>query len=309
MTRTTDRRSSSGSGPELLVLGRRYRLREKVGEGAASEVYRADDQRLGRQVAIKLPHTQLTADRAFRRRFSAEARAAATLSHPNVVSVYDMGGAPQGGLFIAMEYVDGRTLADLLAERRRLDPSEALDIARQVCAGLQAAHDRGLIHRDVKPGNILIGRDGIVRLADFGIAKALDATSAMTQPGTVFGTASYLAPEQALGAAVGPATDVYAVGVILFEMLAGARPFSGESATGVAFQHVHAAPPRLSESVPDVHPMLEDIVRRCLEKDPADRYPSARALMGELDQALMTVTGAGAPAVLPPATAAAPVGP
>lgn len=265
------------------LLATRYRLLEKIGEGGAAEVFRAIDVRLDRTVAIKLLRPQFVVDQQSRARFVNEAKAAAGLSHPNIVDVYDFGDAPEGGMFIAMQYVEGENLKDLLQQRGRLNPAEAISIAQQVCHALSAAHDRGVIHRDVKPQNILLDRAGSVKLTDFGVAKALSGPQ-LTQSGMTFGTAAYLSPEQATGQPVGPPSDLYALGCVMYEMLAGQPPFSGDNPAIVAYKQVWEQPRPLHDMVPEVPPSLEGVVMRLLNKDPNKRYPSAGTLAAELER-------------------------
>lgn len=264
------------------LLAGRYRLLQKIGEGGAAEVFRARDERLHRIVAVKLLRAQYLSDEQFQLRFAAEARAAASLSHPNIVEVYDFGEAENGETFIAMQYVDGRNLKEVLQERGRLTPAEAVAVTKQLCLALRAAHNQGLIHRDVKPQNIMVDRGKRVRLADFGIAKAL-AAPAFTQAGVTFGTASYLSPEQASGRPVSPASDIYALGCVMYEMLSGAPPFVGDNPATVAYKQVWEQPRPLHDLAPEVPPSLEAVVMRCLNKEPQQRYPSAEKLAADLD--------------------------
>jgi serine/threonine-protein kinase len=277
------------------ILVNRYVLLDRVGAGAAAEVWRATDRRLGRTVAIKILRPQYVSDPEARTRFEREARAAAGLSHPNVVDVYDYGAADDT-VFIAMQYVDGEDLKRTIAARERLPGPDAARIALAVCQGLESAHAHGLIHRDIKPQNILIDRNGTVRITDFGVAKALSGPD-LTQTGMTYGTAAYLSPEQATGQPVGPASDVYALGVVLYEMLCGQPPFQGENAAAVAYQQVYQAPPPVRACAPDVPDALAAVVDRALEKNPALRYPTAAALAAALDTYL-----AGVPHLSPPGT-------
>src|SRR6476469_4543809 len=199
------------------LLAGRYSLLEKIGEGGAAEVFRARDQRLDRIVAIKILRSQYVHDQASRARFINEARSASGLTHPNIVDVYDFGEAPDGSMFIAMQFIEGQDLKEVLQKRGRMTAAETISIATQVCHALAAAHARGLIHRDVKPQNILIDRKGHARLSDFGIVKALSGPE-LTQTGMTFGTAAYLSPEQATGQPISPATDVYGLGCVMYEM-------------------------------------------------------------------------------------------
>jgi serine/threonine protein kinase len=280
--------SNSGSntqafGNEQRLLAGRYELLEKIGEGGAAEVFRARDERLGRIVAIKLLRPQYTMDPQSRNRFAIEARAAARLSHSNIVDVYDFGEAPDGAMFIAMQYIEGGNLKDVLRKRGRLSPGETITIAVQVCRALSMAHAEGLIHRDVKPQNIMVDRAGDVRLTDFGVVKALSGP-ALTQSGMTFGTAAYLSPEQATGATIGPASDLYALGCVMYELLAGTPPFSGDNPAVVAYKQVWEQPNPLHNLAPEVPPSLEAVIMRCLNKDPDGRYPSAAALAAELER-------------------------
>jgi serine/threonine-protein kinase len=243
------------------TLADRYLLLEKIGDGGTAEVFRARDERLGRLVALKLLRPQFVSDATWRKRFEAEARAAAGLSHPNIVDIYDVGEGPDGTLFIAMQYVEGPDLKSVLWKRGRLSPGEVIALSRQVCAALAVAHRSGLIHRDVKPQNILIDTEGNARLTDFGIVKTLAAPS-LTQSGMTFGTAAYLSPEQATGMQVGPASDIYALGCVMYEMLSGAPPFTGDNPTTIAYKQVWEQPRPLHELVPEVPPSLESVVMR-----------------------------------------------
>lgn len=265
---------------ENLLAGR-YRLIEKVGEGGAAEVFRARDQRLDRIVAIKILRRQFLHDPASRSRFINEARAAAGLAHPNIVDVYDFGETPDGSMFIAMQFVEGQDLKEILQRRGRMTAAETVSIITQVCAALQAAHARGFIHRDVKPQNILVDRKGHARLGDFGIVKALSGPE-LTQTGMTFGTAAYLSPEQATGEPIGPQSDVYALGCVMYEMLSGTPPFMGDNPAIVAYKQVWEQPRPLHSLAPEVPPSLENIVMRCLQKDPRSRYPNTEILAAEL---------------------------
>ena len=270
------------AGNEDLLAGR-YLLLEKVGEGGAAEVFRARDVRLDRIVAVKLLRRQYTFDQNSRQRFEVEARAAARLAHPNIVDVYDFGESEDGSMYLAMRFIEGRSLKELIARRGRLAPAEAISIARQACAALTAAHAQGLIHRDVKPQNMMVDGAGNVLLTDFGVVKALSGP-ALTQSGMTFGTAAYLSPEQATGEQVGPPSDLYALGCVMYEMLSGAPPFTGDNPAVVAYKQVWEQPRPLHEIAPEVPPSLESIVMRCLQKDPARRYPNAESLVSDLDR-------------------------
>ena len=268
--------------PANTVLVNRYKLLDKLGDGGAAVVYRAEDLRLGRIVAIKVLRPEFVGDAEQVTRFENEARAAAALTAPNIVDVYDYGN-DAGTLFIAMQYVDGEDLKSYIRTRGRLQPAEAARIAADVCSALAAAHERGLIHRDVKPQNILIDRRGQVRLSDFGIAKALaGAGQGLTQAGMTYGTAAYLSPEQATGAAIGPYSDIYALGLVLFEMLCGHEPFQADNAAAVAYKQVYEPLPALEECAPGTPPRLIAVVARATQKDPALRYAQAADMAADL---------------------------
>ncbi|MGQ0548051.1 MAG: protein kinase domain-containing protein, partial [Armatimonadota bacterium] len=252
------------------VITGRYEVLELIAEGGMSTVYRARQLSDGAIVALKILRDQYTADREFLERFAREAQAAETLSHPNVVRVLETGRDGQT-YFIAMEYVDG---IDLKVHLRRIGRLEAVDaerIARAICEALDYAHHQGIVHRDIKPQNILLASDGTVKVADFGIARAMAAVT-ITQTGTVLGSVQYMSPEQARGAGVGRASDVYALGVVLFEMLTGRLPFEGESPIAIALKHLHDILPRAREIEPSVPRRLEGIIQRATAKRSEDRY-------------------------------------
>ena len=273
---TTPMDTSDGA----LFAGR-YRIIRRLGQGGMARVFLAQDESLHREVAIKVLSDRHSDDPHFIERFQREARAAARLNHPNIVQVYDQS---QGGMsFIVQEYVEGETLKDLIRRESPLEPRRAISIALQILAALRVAHQQGVIHRDVKPQNILIAPDGKVKVADFGIASAGGDTE-MTEAGSIVGTAQYLAPEQARGLAVGPPADLYAVGIVLYEMLSGRVPFEGDTAVNVAMRHVQEAPEPLSERNPLVPAALESVVMRALAKDPRQRYQSADEMGIELDR-------------------------
>jgi serine/threonine protein kinase len=248
------------------VAGGRYSLERPLGHGGMASVFLARDTELDRLVAVKLLDERAASDEGLRGRFVREARLAARLSHPNVVSVFDA-GEDDGRPYIVMEHVEGETLADLLARRDRLPPEEARGLALQAAHGLAHAHAAGLIHRDVKPQNLLLREDGTLKIADFGIARAAEGTS-LTQAGTVLGTAAYLSPEQALGEDVTPATDVYSLGAVLYELLSGRPPLEVRSLDDLAKAKAIAP---LRELAPEVPKDLEDFVMRCLARNPAYR--------------------------------------
>ena len=259
------------------VAGGRYRLERRLGHGGMASVFLGRDSELDRPVAVKLLGENAAGDEALRKRFVREARLAARLSHPNVVSVFDA-GEDDGRPYIVMEHVEGETLAEALARRGRLPADEARGLALQACRGLAHAHAAGLVHRDIKPQNLLLRADGTLKIADFGIARAADGT-ALTQAGTVLGTAAYLAPEQALGEKVTPAADVYSLGAVLYELLTGRPPLELESLADLA----NRAPiPPVRELAPDVPRDLEDVVMRCLARNPAYRPATAAELEREL---------------------------
>ena len=272
--------------PANTVLANRYKLLDTLGAGGAAVVYRAEDLRLGRIVAVKVLRPEFVGNPEQAARFENEARAAAALTAPNVVDVYDY-GRDAGSLFIVMQYIDGDDLKHVIQTRGPLRPQEAARIAADVCTGLEAAHERGLIHRDVKPQNILIDRHGVVRITDFGVAKAL-AGPGLTQAGTTYGTAAYLSPEQATGGLISPATDVYAVGIVLYEMLCGQPPFDADNVAAVAYKQVYEPPPPVRDCAPDVPPPLAAIVARAMAKDPAARYATAADMAGDLQGYLLT---------------------
>ena len=267
---------------EAQVLGGRYRVVRHLARGGMAEVYVAEDQLLNRTVAVKVLFPELARDEAFVERFRREARAAASLNHHNIVSVYDF-GEDAGSWFIVMEYVEGRTLRDIIRADAPMDPGRATEMASEVAAALSAAHEQGIIHRDVKPANVLIAAGtGTVKVADFGIARAANTRQGLTMPGTVLGTATYLSPEQAQGAEVDYRTDVYSLGMVLYEMLAGQPPFRGDSPVAVAYQQLSQIAPPPSTLNPRVPPALDAIVGKAMAKDPAGRQASAEDLRAEL---------------------------
>ena len=264
---------------EEMIAGR-YRLERRLGLGGMSTVRLAFDTNLEREVAVKLLAEHLAEDDNFVSRFRREALAAARLVHPNIVQVFDFGlDDATGQHYIVMEYVEGRSCAEILREQKVLPVDEALDIVSQACRGLEHAHRHGVVHRDVKPGNLMRSDEGVVKLADFGIAKATEQSS-ITQVGSVLGTAAYLAPEQARGEEAGPQADQYALGVVTYQMLAGRLPYEATSLTELAFKQQRELPPQLHELNPEVPPALAHAVARSMALDVAARFPSALA-MGE----------------------------
>ncbi|MFL6138920.1 MAG: protein kinase domain-containing protein [Frankiaceae bacterium] len=268
MSEQTGRPSAGTAHPQ--VLGSRYRLDAPIAVGGMGEVWRAVDERLGRPVAVKVLKPELAGDPSFRDRFRAEGRHAALLSHPGIASVFDYGEAG-GSAYLVMELVDGEPLSHVIAREGRLPVVRTLDIVGQAALALQAAHDAGVVHRDVKPGNLLLRPDGVVKVTDFGIARAADAVP-LTQTGAVVGTAHYLSPEQASAEPVTPRSDIYSLAVVAYECLAGRRPFDGDNTFAVAAAHVQQAPPPLPDDVPGP---VRVLVEQALEKDPARRPGSA----------------------------------
>jgi hypothetical protein len=263
------------------VLADRYELEELVGTGGMSSVFRAHDALLDRKVALKVLHEQYAADADYVERFRREARAVAALSHPNIVTVIDR-GEHEGRQFIVFEYVDGENLKRLIERTGPLPVAQALELAIQVARGLSFAHQQGLVHRDVKPQNVLLNGDGRAKVTDFGIARSLDVKHGMTQTGTVLGTSDYIAPEQAQGQRVDEHTDVYALGVVLYELLTREVPFPGENFVAVAMRHINEPPPSVSDKRPDVPPRVDGAVRRAMQKDAAHRFPTMDAFCHEL---------------------------
>lgn len=260
-----------------------------------SSVYKAHDALLERDVAVKVLHDQYNADREFLERFEREARAVARLQHPNIVTVIDR-GADEECQYIVFEYVAGENLKELVVRRGRLSAREALEIAIQIARALSFAHEHGLVHRDVKPQNVLLNGDGATKVTDFGIARAIDVETGMTQTGTVLGSSSYIAPEQASGQPVDARTDVYSLGVVLYELLTGDVPFPGESFVAVALKHVHEPPPSLLDVRRDVPLRVVAAIDRALEKNPSDRFPTMDAFAAELEACLRELgddTGSG----------------
>ncbi|MBN2204138.1 MAG: Stk1 family PASTA domain-containing Ser/Thr kinase [Thermoleophilia bacterium] len=264
---------------EGQVVNERYRVLRKLGGGGMADVYLGEDLTLGRRVALKVLLQRFLGDAQFIERFRREAKAAAGLNHPGIVAIYDwgqVGGTP----YIVMEYVEGETLKDLIRRRGRLGGAEAVDLTLGLLAGVELAHRHGIIHRDIKAQNILIDRNGAAKITDFGIARAGD--SGMTEAGSILGTAQYLSPEQARGLPVDERSDLYSVGVVLYEMLTGRVPFSGDSAVNVAMQHVNELPEEPVTLVPGMPTSLNQIVLRALAKDPDHRYASAAEFAADL---------------------------
>ena len=268
---------------EPVVINARYELGRRIGRGGMAEVFVARDRLLDRPVAVKILFAEYAKDPLFVERFRREAMSAASLNHPNIVGVYDWGQVDTT-YYIAMEYVQGRTLADILQKHERLSVLQACDIALDIAAALSSAHTAGVAHRDIKPANVIVSATGHVKVADFGIARAIGAAveQGLTQTGAVMGTATYFSPEQAQGAQPDPRSDLYSLGVIMYEMLAGEPPFTGENAIAIAYKQVHDAPVPLRTKNPEVSPAFSAIVMKCLAKDRERRYPTALALADDL---------------------------
>ncbi|MGH9173562.1 MAG: protein kinase domain-containing protein, partial [Vicinamibacterales bacterium] len=263
------------------TLAGRYEIREAIGEGNFSVTYRATDRVLGRDVAVKVLREQYVQHAGFASRFENEARAAALISHPNVIQVFDY-GREDDATYIVMQFVPGATLKDYIRENAPLRIGESVDFTRQILEGLAAIHDAGIIHRDIKPQNVLMADHGQLKLTDFGIARLGTAATGLTESGTALGTAAYMAPEQASGQEIGHGADLYAVGVVLYEMLTGQLPFPGDNPVQVMYRHVNEMPPPPRSLNPDIPVTIEAFVMRALAKEPPDRYPSARAMRDAL---------------------------
>jgi eukaryotic-like serine/threonine-protein kinase len=280
------------------LLGGRYELDGIVGRGGMAEVFRARDIRLDRIVGVKTLRDDLARDQTFQARFRREAQSAASLNHPSIVAVYDTGEDMVGNLpvpYIVMEFVDGRTLRDLLRDDRRLLPERAAEITDGVLRALDYSHRNGIVHRDIKPGNVMLTRSGDVKVMDFGIARAVsDSQMTMTQTAQVIGTAQYLSPEQARGERVDARSDLYSTGCLLYELLTGRPPFTGDSPVAIAYQHVKEDPIPPSRVDPEVPPWADAIVLKAMQKDPADRYQSAGEMRNDIQRAL-----SGAPVAAP----------
>src|SRR5262245_50245603 len=285
---------------QARLLGGRYQVGELLGYGGMAEVHRGRDLRLGREVAIKMLRADLARDENFQLRFRREAQNSASLNHPAIVAVYDTGEerGPNGETlpFIVMEFGNGRTLKEVLASEGRLMPRRALEITADICAALEFSHRHGIIHRDVKPGNVMLTQTGQVKVMDFGIARALaSGASTMTQTSAVIGTAQYLSPEQARGEAVDARSDVYATGCVLYELLTGHPPFVGDNPVSVAYQHVREDPRPPSASNRDVTPDIDAVVLKALAKNPLNRYQSAGEMRADIMRA-----AAGRPVIATP---------
>jgi eukaryotic-like serine/threonine-protein kinase len=272
------------------LLGGRYELGDVLGYGGMAEVRRGRDVRLGRDVAVKALRSDLARDPSFQSRFRREAQSAASLNHPSIVAVYDTGEDVDDGVvspYIVMEYVEGRTLRQVLEAEGRLLPRRALEITAQICTALDQAHRAGIVHRDVKPGNVMLTPAGEVKVMDFGIARALTGAAAtMTQTAAVIGTAHYLSPEQARGEHVDARSDVYSAGCMLYELITGGPPFTGDTAVAVAYQHVREDPVPPSRIEPDIPAPVDAIVLKAMAKNPANRYQTAADMRADIERAL-----------------------
>jgi serine/threonine-protein kinase len=267
-----------------LIAGR-YELEELVGTGGMSSVYRAHDRLLERDVALKVLHQQYTADGDYVERFRREARSVAQLSHPNIVTVIDR-GEQDGRQFIVFEYVDGENLKALVERTGPLPARQAVELTLEIARALGFAHEHGLVHRDVKPQNVLLNGDGRAKVTDFGIARSLDVHGGLTQTGTVLGTSDYIAPEQARGSRVDAQSDIYSLGAVLYELLTAEVPFQGDNFVAVAMRHINEPAPSVRERRPDVSPRLDAAIRRAMAKDPRERFRSMDELCEELSAAI-----------------------
>lgn len=295
-----------------VIIDRRYRVLERVGSGGMAEVFCAEDMQLGRKVAVKVLHRRFAEDASFVERFRLEASSAAGLSHPNIVSIYDR-GSWDGTYYIAMEYLEGRTLKEIIEQEGPLAPERAVGYAEQILKAARFAHSRSIIHRDLKPQNVIVGPDDRARVTDFGIAKA--GSAEITETGSMMGTAQYVSPEQAEGKSVGAPSDLYAIGVILYELLTGRVPFGGETSVAVALKHMQEEPVPPSRVAPGISPALEAVVLTAMRKRPEDRYQTADAFLDALQSAVARPQQAPAappvtvpPAAVPPAAEVAETG-
>ncbi len=288
------------------VAGGRYQLRDLLGEGGMASVYLAYDSALDRQVAIKTLHTELGREQSFRERFRREAQAVAKLQHTNIVSVFDTGEDELGGAlmpYIVMEYVEGQPLGSVLQADIRshgaMPADKALKVTADVLAALDTSHEMGLVHRDIKPGNVMVTKRGIVKVMDFGIARAMQSgVTSMTQTGMVVGTPQYLSPEQALGRGVDARSDLYSVGIMLFQLLTGRIPFDADSPLAIAYAHVQEEPVAPSSINRSITPAMDALVARALKKNPNERFPSAAAMQDEIVRVLSAGGRPGAPVIV-----------
>jgi serine/threonine protein kinase len=281
------------SGVVGELIADRYELEELVGSGGMSSVYRANDSLLERHVALKVMHEQLLSEGDHVERFRREARLAAQLSHPNIVTVIDR-GEQEGRQFIVFEYVEGENLKALVEREAPLPERDAVELALQVADGLSFAHANGLVHRDVKPQNVLLTEDGRAKVTDFGIARSIDVHQGLTQTGTVMGTSDYISPEQARGGPVDACSDIYSLGAVLYELLTGEVPFQGDNFVSVALRHINEPPPSVRERRPELSPRIDAAIRKAMAKDPDDRFETMEAFAAELRAALTEPDGASA---------------
>jgi len=266
------------------ILNSRYELEQLIGTGGMADVYRARDNLLGRTVAVKILHPQFAKDPVFIERFRQEAQAAANLNQSNIVNVFDW-GIEDSTYYIVMEYVQGRDLKSIIVQGGPLMPERAVEIAMAICLALDTASAHGIVHRDIKPQNIIVTGDGQIKVMDFGIARTAGG-SAMTQTGTIMGTAQYISPEQAQGRPADPRSDLYSLGIVLYEMLTGKVPFNGENPVAIAYKHVREDPLAPSLLNPDISPELEAVVMKALAKNPENRYQSAMEMRSDLERCL-----------------------
>ncbi|PKM80999.1 MAG: serine/threonine protein kinase, partial [Firmicutes bacterium HGW-Firmicutes-13] len=263
------------------TLANRYQIEEKIGDGGMAVVYKGCDILLNRFVTVKILRAQFALDENFVSRFRREAQAAASLSHPNIVNIYDV-GEEEDTYYIVMEYIDGKSLKELINEKGRLPVNQAVNIARQICEGLVHAHKNKIIHRDIKPHNILITRDGRVKVTDFGIARAVTAATLTYNNNVIMGSVHYFAPEQAKGGLAGEKADLYSLGIVIYEMLTGEVPFSGDSPISIALKHLQENIKSPVEINPDIPPNLEKIILKAAEKDISLRYQNAEEMLADL---------------------------
>jgi serine/threonine-protein kinase len=267
------------------TIAERYELKEVVGHGGMSTVYKARDSLLERNVALKVLHQQYSEDEDFVERFKHEARSVAQLQHPNIVTVIDR-GEDDGRQYIVFEFIDGENLKELVVRKGRLSLRDALETTLEIARGLAFAHGHGLVHRDVKPQNVLLNGDGRAKVTDFGIARSLDVDHGTTQTGTILGTSNYIAPEQASGQPVDAHTDVYSLGIVLYEMLTGELPFPGESFVAIAMKHIQEPSPNVLDLRGDIPLRVAEMIDRALEKDPEDRFPTMHVFAAEIEASL-----------------------
>jgi serine/threonine protein kinase len=289
----------SGHSSRTMIgqrLAGRYELQDLAGTGGMSSVYRAKDAVLERTVAIKILHEHFSDDPEYIERFRREARALAQLNHPNIVTVIDR-GEHEGRQFIVFEHVDGETLKSLIDREGPLPVDQALSLVHQIARGLAFAHEHGVVHRDVKPHNVLIDEDGVAKVTDFGVARSVDPADGLTETGALLGTSEYIAPEQANGQRVDERSDQYSLGTVLYELLAGEPPFSGDNFMAVAMRHIQEPVPSVREARPDVSPRLDAIVARSMAKRPEDRFPTTEAMMAALEAERSHASAPGEPAV------------